>query len=545
MEQFGWEMNGSEFKSQDLDQYLNNMNGNINEEIDDLFNETLLGIQDLDVPTGFVPELEKQPHHSASNSFNYHQARHSRKISGTAIFGFDNHTRGLSLDFKDDKAISPLQLVKMVPQNNNNNNANSSPKMTGSPLKSQVTEDKGDYLVTNSSPKAYKFPPSSSSPPPPEVPSHIPASYSAKYLQELSRLMQQKKQNDNVYVDDIEPLLQHNDETSKPIKYVPIPIQEPSPTKKFSTNNNTFLPPPTPGKQGDSPGQYSNSPGQDEVSPEPFTRDSSPVNYFYNPQFFSDDNYLSDNYSSPMHPSQIASSSVSSSPLKQSNLNSSPFRQNIPSTNVGGSGSPNETVDVNETITQISPLRSNQVPMTPSRNRVVLEWSPIVSPSAKNSKNVTDAIRQSSPKKRIKKTSLLPPGELDRYFEGPDDQKIFTCTYKSCGKKFTRRYNVRSHIQTHLSDRPFACMYCPKKFVRQHDLNRHIKGHLEARHCRCPCGKEFTRIDAMKKHRLRNICSGGVEDADILGRSPDRSPAKQETDITRDLLQMTDIPQLS
>ena len=63
------------------------------------------------------------------------------------------------------------------------------------------------------------------------------------------------------------------------------------------------------------------------------------------------------------------------------------------------------------------------------------------------------------------KTSLLPPGELDNYWTGPDEDKIYTCTYKNCGKKFTRRYNVRSHIQTHLSDRPFGCQFCPKRFV--------------------------------------------------------------------------------
>ena len=76
-------------------------------------------------------------------------------------------------------------------------------------------------------------------------------------------------------------------------------------------------------------------------------------------------------------------------------------------------------------------------------------------------------------------------------------------------EKFTRRYNVRSHIQTHLSDRPFGCQFCPKRFVRQHDLNRHVKGHIEARYSKCPCGKEFARLDALRKHQDRNICVGG------------------------------------
>lgn len=68
---------------------------------------------------------------------------------------------------------------------------------------------------------------------------------------------------------------------------------------------------------------------------------------------------------------------------------------------------------------------------------------------------------------------------------------------------------MRSHIQTHLSDRPFGCQFCPKRFVRQHDLNRHVKGHIEARYSKCPCGKEFARLDALRKHQERNICVGG------------------------------------
>ena len=56
-------------------------------EIDNLFNETLTGLQDLDVPSGFMN----------NNTRKTHQAKHSRQLSGTAIFGFAEHTRELSL----------------------------------------------------------------------------------------------------------------------------------------------------------------------------------------------------------------------------------------------------------------------------------------------------------------------------------------------------------------------------------------------------------------------------------------------------------------
>lgn len=189
---------------------------------------------------------------------------------------------------------------------------------------------------------------------------------------------------------------------------------------------------------------------------------------------------------------------LQSSPI-YSTLNSSPIKQFNPDT-------------VNN-LQILSPLK-NQLPSTPTKqqnSQVTIEWSPVISPNSKASlsKQLKESSLQTSPRRRIKKTSLLPPGELDNYWIGPDENKIYTCTYKNCFKKFTRRYNVRSHIQTHLSDRPFGCQFCPKRFVRQHDLNRHVKGHIEARYSKCPCGKEFARLDALRKHQDRNICIGG------------------------------------
>lgn len=169
--------------------------------------------------------------------------------------------------------------------------------------------------------------------------------------------------------------------------------------------------------------------------------------------------------------------------------------------------SPAKQLNSNVGSMHLSPLKK-QLPNTPTKQPpVTIEWSPVISPNSKQP--LHKQIKESSPRRRIKKTSLLPPGELDNYWTGPDEDKIYTCTYKNCGKKFTRRYNVRSHIQTHLSDRPFGCQFCPKRFVRQHDLNRHVKGHIEARYSKCPCGKEFARLDALRKHQDRNICVGG------------------------------------
>lgn len=468
----------------DFDQYFAPYN-----EIDDLFNETLTGLQDLDVPLGFVTHDMKHP-----------LPKHSRKQLGTAIFGFAEHNRELSINGMHDlkykplvdlhKSVMPGELLKSISNAQLNQELdfleqkpillNEEEEQLKSPMKAKPSTN--DYIVTNENPTSYKFPS-----PEREKPAPGPGTtYSVKYLKELQNFGLPAK-NHVSYADDIEPLLFDSPLQLTPSKaYVPIPVQQPAELK------NLYLPPPlpptllhglpewlSPEPQSPSPARLANPTPRQQYYISP-NRNRN----FYNPQFFSDSLY--DN-------PQLQFTSL---PYAGQLLNSSPIRiVNSPLRNTQMTA--DDTVDANATIQ-----------MTPVKNKMKLEWSPIVLPDAK--RDVRLVLDLASPRRRVKKTSLLPPGELDQYWEGPDEEKCFTCTYKDCGKKFTRRYNVRSHIQTHLSDRPFACMYCPKKFVRQHDLNRHVKGHLEARHCICPCGKEFSRLDAMRKHRARNICIGGV-----------------------------------
>lgn len=655
MEYADWDEGNSKaipLPEDDFDQYFTGYN-----EIDNLFNETLAGLLDLDVPSGFAPQNEKhlqQFQSSSSDSSSPHHRKHSRKISGTAIFGFTDHGKSLSINggippsdnndlntadlgYKLSKkpepvnaSVSPDQLLKHqhqisistrpidfeLPQHpledEEEEEAEANIGLEAASLKKTAGQEKSeeDFIVTNESPKSYKFPPS-----PLESKQPIMNSFTAKYLQEFN-LTNVKVE----YVDDIEPLLDEEIPTqfeaqSSPFnnqkvvsnnilgnanasnhqqgyKFVPIPVQDPKIVASNTQLNskNAFLPPPSPPTlsngspewsspepQSPSPSRMYNHQNSSDrgVSAVPYNNNpnfSSPIHpqqskNFYTPQFFSDNNpvgyentnnlayqHLTPQNQSPVRPQQQQQQQqrfqqpynlqalqeqaaapppasahqihysphyahlnhhIPSSPVVNASLNSSPVRYyNSPLRNVANSGEPSNDdsiVDVNATIVQLTPLKENQFQTTPNRNsKLDLKWSPVISPNAKSSRDVRRAIQQFTPKRKIEKTSLLPPGELDQYWEGPDENKVFTCTFNGCGKKFTRRYNVRSHIQTHLSDRPFACAYCPKKFVRQHDLNRHVKGHQEARYCKCPCGKEFARLDAMRKHRARNICIGGV-----------------------------------
>lgn len=591
------------------------------QEMDNLFNETLTGLQDLDVPSGFIEsDLHK---------------KHKRKISGTAIFGFADHSKDLSLGFT--KSISPGEILTMEPANNGyqdkillqeEDEDKEKEKMTQVAQLSPVKKP-SDYVIPSDNPKAYRFPPSplplryiSQSNPGSAINNAYQNNYSVKYLQDLD------SKDPITYVDDIEPLLDRVDQQSgllrthilqgqtlsqplqaqsqslsqtqnisqsqpqtisrsqvqtlsqpqppnfslsqpptfsqplsistlpqfqshspfashfhtqqlqiqssiqqpyESFKYVPIPVQEPvykkdnillrNDTQGGGLLRNTFLPPP-------SPPTLSNGSPEWQSSPEPL----SPTNRylllpvhpslrgntnFYQLQFFLEDNLFNEPSLSPLHSLPVAAKPLNLLPIKYS----SPLRQ---------APSNDDTVEMNNlTIAQLTPLKST-LPNTPVRNQVQLEWSPIILPSAKALQDVKKHIKESLARRRIKKTSLLPPGELDQYWVGPDEDKIYTCTYKNCGKKFTRRYNVRSHIQTHLSDRPFGCPNCPKRFVRQHDLNRHVKGHLETTHCKCVCGKEFTRLDALKKHQLRNICRGGLMQTQANGIQKPKKPRSPE-----------------
>lgn len=117
--------------------------------------------------------------------------------------------------------------------------------------------------------------------------------------------------------------------------------------------------------------------------------------------------------------------------------------------------------------------------------------------------------------------------EVHAFISEPDPTTgKWTCLFPECGRLFSRKENIRSHVQTHLGDRQFKCAHCSKRFVRQHDLKRHAKIHSGVKPFPCRCGNSFARHDALTRHRQRGICDGGF--AGIVKKVAKRGRPKKE-----------------
>lgn len=151
--------------------------------------------------------------------------------------------------------------------------------------------------------------------------------------------------------------------------------------------------------------------------------------------------------------------------------------------------------------------------------------------------------RQSvSPSRRRQSTSAVPNNVLALRLAEPEQggepagpkrvQKhpaTFQCSL--CPKRFTRAYNLRSHLRTHTDERPFVCTVCGKAFARQHDRKRHEGLHSGEKKFVCKgdlkaggqwgCGRRFARADALGRHfrsEAGRICIKPLLDEEMMER---------------------------
>jgi transcription factor CRZ1 len=112
---------------------------------------------------------------------------------------------------------------------------------------------------------------------------------------------------------------------------------------------------------------------------------------------------------------------------------------------------------------------------------------------------------------------------------GQKHPATFQCSL--CPKRFTRAYNLRSHLRTHTDERPFVCSHCGKAFARQHDRKRHEGLHSGEKKFVCRgqlkdgnnwgCGRRFARADALGRHfrsEAGRLCIKPLMDEEALER---------------------------
>lgn len=141
---------------------------------------------------------------------------------------------------------------------------------------------------------------------------------------------------------------------------------------------------------------------------------------------------------------------------------------------------------------------------------------------------------------RIHKNKLAAPRNRPRAISNPventatgdnDSGLMFCCD--QCDKKFTRAYNLRSHMRTHTDERPFLCTVCGKAFARLHDRKRHEDLHSGEKRYACSgklsddasrwgCGRRFARADALGRHFRTEAGKGCIRPlAEDLSKHPD------------------------
>ncbi|PNS14577.1 hypothetical protein CAC42_2634 [Sphaceloma murrayae] len=173
--------------------------------------------------------------------------------------------------------------------------------------------------------------------------------------------------------------------------------------------------------------------------------------------------------------------------------------------NFGGSRSPSPGVPARGRSPSLQPGINGHGSLSPSQ----VSLPPSRSPSPAGNRNRSNSAASDS---RQYLLDLADPERPTAGAGGEQKRQKHPATFQChlCPKRFTRAYNLRSHLRTHTDERPFVCTVCGKAFARQHDRKRHEGLHSGEKKFVCRgalktgaswgCGRRFARADALGRH---------------------------------------------
>ncbi|KAM9912180.1 hypothetical protein OXX69_002818 [Metschnikowia pulcherrima] len=174
---------------------------------------------------------------------------------------------------------------------------------------------------------------------------------------------------------------------------------------------------------------------------------------------------------------------------------------------------PRSTENASSTNSQIEPLTDSQsdpqmipprsgtalMPNLPTSTKVAL-----LDPASSHASSGNSTPEKPSRTGSSTKLHKLGKSHSSGHTDGSNNCKV-------CGKVFQKPYNLKSHMKTHSTERPYKCQFCPKTFARSHDRKRHENLHGGQKNFKCEgylrngitkwgCGKQFARSDALARH---------------------------------------------